>query len=201
MTWGKASLVLVSAFLFDALRFIFVMFWFFGPIIAGLSCAAKVGDIWLVGGLLASGCAAGTIAIGVAGAPAITAFGVIMAMAVGLAGWLTIGLILIISNRRIFKENALWFAGSLLFSEIPIIGAIPAITITVWKMYNNQIKLEKAVYKKWEREAATIQAQERKRIAEIQISLAQQEAANDEKYAQAQAANDEQYTQKLDNAA
>ncbi len=200
MTWGKAAPVLVVSAVFDVLRLMFVMFIFFGPALAGLYCAYEVsGWIGTAFGLTAAACAAGAIAAGFFGAPAFIAFGVVMAMAVGLAGWLTVGLILIIFNGRIFKENALWFVGSLLFSEVPIIGAIPVITVSVWKMHSNQIRIEKAVYKKWQKENAARQLQERQRQQNAQlmryqagqIAVAQQQASNDAVYTEA--ANDEKY--------
>lgn len=185
MTWKKASPVLVISVVFDALRLLFQMFWFFGPALAALYCTSKIsGAVGTYGG--GALCAAGATAAGFFGAPAIAAFGVVMAMAVGLFGWLAVGGWLMATNSRIFKENALWFVGSLLFSEVPFIGAIPVITVSVWKMHSNQIKIEKAVYKKWQKENAAAELQER-RQQEVQLMQAratQQQAANDEMYNQ-----------------
>lgn len=198
MTWAKATPALVIAGIFDALRLMFVGFIFFGPAMAGLYCDYKVSD-WIGSafGLTKAACASGAVAVGFFGAPALIAFGTVMAMAVGFAGWLAVGGWLMITNSRIFKENTLWFVGSLLFSEVPFIGAIPAITVSVWKMHSNQIKIEKAAYKKWENETAAVEIQERQRqIAQaqfIQGSAVQQQAANDALYNQAQATNDEKY--------
>lgn len=153
MTWMKALPVLVIALVFDALRFVFEQFWFFGPALAGVYCTAKVNGVltaWTTGLLgaktAAAACGAGATVAGYFGAPAFEAFGVVMAIAVGLFGWMTVGLILIITNSRIFKENeghALWFIASLLISETPIIGSIPGFTIITVKMYNTQIKKDK----------------------------------------------------------
>lgn len=193
MTWAKAAPALAIAAIFDALRLMFNMFWFFGPALAALYCTTKVGGwVGMLGGLTPTACVAAGGVISYFGAPVIVAFGVIMAMAVGFAGWLVIGGWLMATNSRIFKENALWFVGSLLFSEIPIIGAIPAITVAVWRMYSHQIKIEKAAYKKWEKEQAGAQQQMRnQQMAQLmQAQAMQQQAANDELYAQ-QAANEE----------
>ena len=153
MTWGKATPALVISVIFDALRLMFVGFIFFGPAMAGLYCDYKAGE-WIGSafGLTKTACATGAVALGFFGAPALIAFGTVMAMAVGFAGWLTVGGWLLATNSRIFKENALWFVGSLLFSEAPFIGAIPAITGAVWKMHSNQIKIEKAAFAKWKKE-------------------------------------------------
>lgn len=163
MTWGKATPALVISGIFDALRLMFVGFIFFGPAMAGLYCDYKVSD-WVGSalGLTKAACASGAVALGFFGAPALMAFGTIMAMATGFAGWLVVGGWLMITNSRIFKENALWFVGSLLFSEVPFIGAIPAITVSVWKMYSNQIKLEKVAFAKWKKEQSATQLQEQR---------------------------------------
>ena len=203
MTWSKATPALVISVIFDALRLMFVGFIFFGPAMDGLYCDYKVSD--LIGtafGLTTAGCAAGAATLGFFGAPAFMAFGTVMAMATGFAGWLFVGIWLMITNSRIFKENALWFVGSLLFSEVPFIGAIPAITVSVWKMHSNQIKIEKEAYAKWKKENADAQLQEQNQratqIAQLQVAqqaqlAQQQEAANDALYDQIEAANDERY--------
>lgn len=210
MTWGKAAPYLVGAFIFDALRCMFVMFWFLGPALVGAYCAAKVGDVAAVGGLLATGCAAGAVALGIASAAAITAFGTVMAMAVGLLGWLTIGGLLVIRNPKIFTAssgNGLWFAAGLFVSEVPFLGALPAMTTSVAKLFKTQIKKERADMEKYEKEHAAELKQKREqqmaqvaqaqnaRMAQIQQQeMAEQEAANDELFEQEQAANDESFT-------
>ncbi len=165
MTWGKAAPVLVISAIFDAVRFMFEWFIFFGPALAAVACT-------VAGSNTAIGSAVGTLAVGTVctaaagvagffGIEVIGPFGIIMAMATGLAGWLTVGLILIMFNGRIFKENALGFAASLLVSEIPFVGSIPAITIAVWRMYHHQIKLEKAALEKYEKEQTATRLQQR----------------------------------------
>lgn len=172
MTWMKALPVLVACLIFDALRFMFNQFWFFGPVLIGIGTSAMVGGV--------TGKVAGVIAGGasVLGAPELQVFGIVMAMAVGLFGWCTVGLLLMITNARIFKENAgnaLWFIASLGISEIPFIGALPALTGTVVKMYSTQIKKEKRALKQYEQQQATERLQERKQqIAELmQVRAAQ----------------------------
>ena len=221
MTWGKATPALVISGIFDALRLMFVGFIFFGPAMAGLYCDYKVSD-WIGSafGLTSAACGAAVATGAFFSAPALMAFGMVMAMAVGLTGWLAVGGWLLATNSRIFKENALWFVGSLLFSEVPFVGAIPAITVSVWKMHSHQIKIEKAALKKWEKENAEKQAKKRsEQAAQLmqmqqlqavqqtqsqvvqQAQLVAQDAANDENYKQIQAANDDQYTQETKKAA
>lgn len=189
MTWPKASPVLIIAVIFDALRIMFEQFWFFGPALAAAYCTAKVsGTVGTIGETL---CSAGAGAAGYFGSPAIIAFGAVMAIAVGLFGWMTIGLMLIMTNSRIFKENegqALWFVGSLLLSATPIIGTIPGFIGATGKMYHTQIKKDKENLAKYEKEQAAQKAQERNQnILEFQQARAtqleqaeQQEAENKE---------------------
>lgn len=171
MSWGRAVPILLICAVFDALRFICEQFWFFGPAIATAYCTTK-------GIILGTACTTTVAAIGFFGSAAITAFGVIMAMAVGLFGWMTIGLALIMTNARIFKENAsgaLHFALGLLVSEIPIIGTLPAFTISVARMYHTQIKKEKEDLKQYEEErAAELQANERRERQIMQMRATQQ---------------------------
>lgn len=189
MTWGRALPILAVAVVFDALRLMFEMFWFFGPAIAGLICTATASGT--VGTTVAGiACAAGATAVGVFAVGPIQVLGIVMAMATGLAGWLTVGLLLFVTNSRIFKENALWFAGSLLVSEVPIVGSIPAITLVLWRMYHHQIKKEGADIKAYEAQREALALEERQRQASYAMQaqnaqLAQaeaQEAVNDEGY-------------------
>lgn len=177
MTWTKASPILVLCVLFDALRFMFNQFWFFGPVLIGIGTSAVVGGV--------TGKVAGVIAGGasVLGAPELQIFGIVMAMAVGLFGWLTIGLLLITTNTRIFKENAsntLWFIAGLGISEIPFISTLPALTGTVLKMYSTQIKKEKAMLRKYEKEYADAQLRERKQQAAELMQVRAAQLAQDE---------------------
>ncbi len=186
MTWGKALPILVLSAIFDALRFLFNMFWFFGPALAALYCTSVVSDsVGSLGGATATACEAGGVVAGYFGFGVLAIFGTIMAMVVGLVGWLAVGLIMLLTNARIFKES-LWFAGSLLASQIPFINAFPLLTVTTWKMHHAQIKRDKEALKKYEKEHADAELQERnQQIAEMQAQQAQQlqqQAANDNSY-------------------
>ncbi|MFZ2167766.1 MAG: hypothetical protein WAV50_02755 [Minisyncoccia bacterium] len=206
MTWAKAVPVLVLALVFDALRLFFEMFWFFGPAIAALYCtdaaSSWVGSLW---GLTAAACTTVAALAGAYASPATTAFGVVMAIAVGLIGWMTLGLILIMTNARMFKENAgntLWFVGSLLVSETPLLGAVPALTGSLARLYSVQIKKEKAVFRAYQKEEADRQVKERQEQAaratqarNAQIAEAQNQEISDYTQYAEEPANDEQYDQ------
>lgn len=189
MTWTKALPILAISLIFDAVRLLFEMFWFFGPALAALYCTIQGSGTAV--GAFAGVTAVATICGGVAGvagffgAGAIEAFGVIMAIAVGLLGWMTVGLILIMTNARIFKENAghsLWFIGSLLISEVPIIGALPALTGTTLKMYHAQIKKDKKALVAYEKRHADEQLQERRQQAAELMQSRDAEQAQEEIY-------------------
>lgn len=171
MTWKKATPVLVVAGIFDAVRLMFEMFWFFGPAITALYCTVKVSDVvGALGGLTTFACSVGATAAGVAGAPAIEAFGVVMAMATGFAGWLVVGGWIVMTNARIFKENAgnaVWFGASLLISEVPFVGSFPAISIAVWRLYHVQIKKDKTALQKYKEEQAAQMLKRQQQSAQL----------------------------------
>lgn len=207
MTWTKASPVLIAAVIFDGARMFFEMFWFFGPALAAALCTAAASSVLGGGGAATavSGlfCSAGATAIGVLGAVPIEAFGILMSMALGFAGFLTLGLGILMTNSRIFKANAtgfLWFIGSFAVSEIPLIGTLPSFTIVLYRLYHTQIKVEQAALKKYQEEQVAQQLQNRRQqAAQIaqqqniqQAQFIEQKAANEAQYAQ-EAANDEQY--------
>lgn len=212
MTWAKATPVLVVGGVFDLLRLFCQMFWFFGPALAAVYCAVNVSDTlsnWSFGFFGAKTaiaiCALIAGSIGAAAVEATAPLGVIMAMAVGFAGWITIGGWLLMTNSRIFKENTLSFVLSLAVSEAPLLGSAPALTFALWRMYGTQIRLERAAFKKYEEEQRALQTQEQQqltaRITHMQIArqvqtqqeaLAQEET-NYEQLIQQQAANDAQY--------
>lgn len=203
MTWLKALPVLAIAAIFDALRLLFEMFWFFGPAFAAFYCTSSLSDT-IGTATSAFLCTAGAGALGVLGAAPITIFGVVMAFAVGLMGWMIIGLILIMTNSRIFTDHpghSIWFIGSLALSEMPFIGALPAFTSTTIKLFYTQIKNDKAALAKYEKaqadEQKRTQQQQFLQLAQMQqaqnIQDQQQEAANEPYYEQEQAANDDQY--------
>ncbi len=185
MTWAKAMPVLVVCLIFDALRFMFEQFWLFAPIFIGVGTSALIGGgaIGHVAGTVAGGAA------GIFGAGVIEVLGIVMAMAVGFLGWMTIGLMLMITDARIFKENAsnaLWMLFSLGVSEVPLVGTVPVLTGTTWKMYHTQIKKETAALKQYEKEQATLRQQEQEMQAQ-QVMQAMQMRMTEED----QAANDE----------
>lgn len=204
MTWAKATPTLILALVFDALRLFFELFWFFGPAIAALYCADTasgwVGSLW---GLTAAACTTIAAVAGAYASPATTAFGVVMAIAVGLIGWMTLGLLLIMTNARMFKENAgsaLWFVGSLLVSEAPLLGAVPALTGSLARLYSVQIKKEKVAFLAYQEEEAAYQQKERQQqaaratqVRNERIAQTQGQEVSDYAQYDEEPANDEQY--------
>lgn len=199
MTWPKAIMpVLIVASIFDLVRAFFNLFWFFGPAIAALYCSSKVSDmVGSVWGLTKIACDTAAVAAGVYFSPVIASFGVIMADAVALLGYLLLTALVLGTNSRILKtvQTAMMQIGaSFGVAALPFIGAIPTFTITLSKLYRRQIKLEKTTYRKWEKAQAEEQNRNREQqAAEITrarnvqaVQMQQQEAANDEMSAEAE---------------
>lgn len=241
MTLLRAMPVIAFAGVFDLLKMLFEAFWFFGPALAAVYCSAKVNGIlttWTAGllgmktaALACSAAVTGAVAgaavvTGGLSAEAIEVFGIIMAMAVGFLGNIAVLFWLLAKNPRIFKANeraALWFGGSFLVSELPFIGAFPALSVTLWRMYKKQIQADAAAHAAWKRKSAqdaAARVQERQQQAAglmqanaIRADQMQQQAANDAQYAaqeqeaterenaEVDAANDAQYTQNFADAA
>ena len=111
------------------------------------------------------------------------AFGAVMSDIIGFAGFLTLSLWIVMSNKRLFVVNpsgSLQFLASFGLCEIPFVGTVPAFSIMLYLLYRKQIKIEKAALKKWEQEQEQIKLQERnQRVAELmqaqQMQLAEAE--------------------------
>ncbi len=191
MTWGKAAPIIVVAVIFDALRFMCDQAWFFGPALAALYCTAKVSGILstYTFGLLGTGTAAAacvTVAgvVGAAGVAAVEAAGTVLALAIGLLGWLTVTLFLVLTDSRIFKtdkSSLLWLVGGLFIAEVPFINMLPGLTGTTIKLFATQIRKEKAAHADWARanaaRLATERAEREREALLLQQQIAEQEAA------------------------
>lgn len=176
-TWGKAAPVLVVAGIFDVLRLFFEQFWFFGPLLSGATAAAYVNSKIGFGGAAVGKVVA--FFTGITGAAAFEVFGLVMAMAVGFTGWMIIGLYLLIKNPRIFSTGAtskLWFLFGLFVSELPVLGSIPMLTISLSRMYRTQIRKDKRAMQKYRAQEAQRETEQRQARAQ---GLMQAQAAND----------------------
>ncbi len=192
MTWTRAIPTIALAILFDALRAFFGMFWLFGPALATVYCTntvnTAVGTSVAAGAgkIVAGACAAAAATIGTLFSPELTTFGVIMAMAIGLAGWLTVWFWLLMTNPRIFKENladvlhVIWFYLCLFVIEIPFIGCAPWVSAVTYRMYKYQIKIETKALKEYEQEQVAISNQDRMQQMAYLTHIQQQEEATAE---------------------
>lgn len=210
MTWGKALPIVIVAFIFDLVRIFFEWFWFFGPALAMVACTGAGGAIlkyvWLGTKTAAAVCGAGLAVaeyLGI-GVP-IEAFGILMAEAVALMGWLTIGFWVFTTNARLFKENGedithmVLLYLSILISFIPILGTAPTVGWITYKLFKFQIKIEGEALKQYEEEQAAALAEERQQqqvaaaefiqaraLQQAQAAQSEQQEAEDEAmYAQA----------------
>jgi hypothetical protein len=140
-------------------------------------------------------CAGAGVAAGAAAIAATAPIGVILAEAVGLIGFLTLGLLLIMTNARIVKSvaSAPWyFAGAFAFGEVPFLGALPVFSITLWRLYRSQIHAETAALKAWEKaHAAELKAERDQQ----EVAQAAQQAESVQVGEQNAAANDEQFAE------
>ena len=192
MTLTKAAPVLAIVLVFYALRFLFEQFWFFGPALAAIYCTSTVNvalgtsiTTGIAGQAVAVGCSTVAAVAGAAISEATTAFGNVMAIAIGFLGSLTVWLTIMLTNPRILKERTtvVKFVASGAVSEIPIIGSLPAFEVTILLMYLFQIKKEKMALKKWQEEQKQLQLQERnQKMLEFKQTYASQqiEAENEE---------------------
>ena len=166
MTLKGALPILVAAGIFDLARLFFTMFWFFGPALAAIYCtytaSGWVGSLW---GLTAAVCVGVAVKAGALVSAVTIPFSVVMADAMALFGFLVLALWILLRNARLLKivaSGMLYLGASFGVGAIPLVGGlIPAFTLTLWKLYRRQIKLEKAAYAKWEKENAAAQQQER----------------------------------------
>lgn len=195
MTWKKASPVLIVGGIFDALRYFFLMFWLFGPALVGLYCTAKVGDTAVIGGALTAVCVTGAAALGFGGSAVFIAFGTIMAIAVGFAGWFAVTFFIAATNSRALGENPL--AIIWLFEGL---GA--SVFIMAWGIYRTQIQKERAALKKYEAEQAAQQQQEQnQRMAELAWARAGQLDQGSEQEEEEAAEPEEEIPEEIPEAA
>ena len=170
MTWPKAIPILVTAGICDLFRGFFELFWLFGPALVGAGCTLGVNSALrttlaeTTGKLVAGGCTIVAGAAGYFGSEVFVGFGDIMAMAIGLASFLLLGMWILKKNARIFKVNATgswWFIGGFAGSVVPFVGTIPMFSVVLYKLYKTQIRIEKAAFKKWKKEQEDNRLQER----------------------------------------
>ncbi len=167
MTWGRALPILAVCVVFDGLRLFFEFFWIIGPALATAACTAA-GSSFIGTKIAATACGVGGGALAYFGAVPLEMFGTIMAMAVGVFGWLTILVAQLLNNAGIFKENfsiLIKYGVGFIVSEIPIIGALPALTFVNATMFHIQIKKGKEELKKYEKENKERKLQERREQA------------------------------------
>jgi hypothetical protein len=195
MTWKGAIPALAIAAVVDALGLMCEMLWFFAPALGTALCSFMVTTSNAITTAVGNAsCAILGVAGGTAAYPILLTAGITLSMAVGLFGWLTVGLFLVITNKRIFKANALWFGTSLLLEEIPFLNALPLITGVLIKMYATQIRTEKEAFAEFQKEEARQELEDRKRYEAQRIAeRMQMEAANEEQFLAEAEANDTDY--------
>ena len=179
MTWRKATPKLIVCVTFDLLRLIFSFFWLFGPVLLTAAIAGVLSEYmwgWLAG--FFAGLAG--LAVGIAGSAVFIVLGTILAMMVGLLGWLTIVLWLVMSNPRIFHTTLaqkLWVFLGWGVSELPLFGALPMMTVTVWRMHRRQIHTDRKKHADWVTKKAAAERQIAAEARQIQAMRRSMEQA------------------------
>lgn len=201
MTWRKAMPIILFALAFDLARVFFNFFWLFGPALlaGGIGSAASelVGETF--GGMVGG---AGGLLVGYFGSPVFVFFGIIMAMAVGLLGWMTIITLLLFFNTRIFAPSS--FITILLgfgISELPFVSVLPALTGTTLRLYRVQIRRERKALAAWQEEQAALQQQQQAEYMTFLVESEQARTYAEEDALEEDATEDEQENQEEDRAA
>ncbi|MDO8624327.1 MAG: hypothetical protein Q7R54_03140 [bacterium] len=193
MSGWKRALSYAIAAIFDFLKFIFVIFIFTAPLMAGLAAAAIAGQSsWL--SWIPSSWVVTVVGGGVAGieilqpqiAAVITFFGLMMAMAVGFAGALFMALWYMACGIS-FKDILLWWGIGLGGSVIPVVNILPALSAANWRILAAQSKKDREALQKWKADNVTRLVQDQKARAErtqqaqaVQAQIAEaRQAAND----------------------
>ncbi|MCR4333440.1 MAG: hypothetical protein NUV60_00220 [Patescibacteria group bacterium] len=201
MTWPRAWPMIIGTAVFDLVRAFFQFFWFFGPALGAIVCTAGVNTAvgasisGVVGKVVATGCSGAAVVLGSVFSESTTVFGVIVADALGLFGFLALKMWMYSNARRrkVLKEMWLLQMGSFMGSLIPFIGAFPFYSFVLFFTYKHQIKIEKADYKKWEKETenARLQQQNQQAARVAQIQAAQQTRVEQEQIVQQETVEEE----------
>jgi hypothetical protein len=169
---------------FDVLRFIFSIFVFAAPFIAGVLVKvyleANNWPSWIanVAGVAVGASTALTEAVLTPVAGALAIFGTIMALATGLFAWLVLFLILLMRGVNPFAHKQL--STSLLgfaLTETPLINMLPTITTTLWFKLRQAAKEDKEKLAKWQKEQEALPRVPRTRLLrQAQVEQAAQAA-------------------------
>lgn len=218
MPGWKFAFCIGLALIFDLLKFIFSLFIFFGPVIAGAVAGAYVADnplaasivsgatravgyigsaglsevaISASGGELDPGKHAPEIAAAVvAAATGLTlpevyeALGIVLAMVVGLVGWIFFFLFFVLSRVNLFKEAAfLKMMYGFVVSEVPLVDMIPTFTPAIWSIVRGVRKSDARELKSWEERmnAAWERQRQTARMREQAYQASEEAAASEEK--------------------
>ena len=165
--------------LLDALKAFFASFLITGSLLLGAGSVALLSSSdwtsWLPD---AAKTAIGTaVTVGAAGTvgPYLEAFGIVLAMAIGLAGWALLITLLYASGVRFFTgsgRNLLMTFAGFCASEVPIVDALPTFTPTVYLLIRETRKEDRKAIAAWDEaeKARQLETEEAERM------LAEQEA-------------------------
>lgn len=156
MPGWRAAFSYAFAVVFDALKFIFDIFIFAAPVLAGIAAKiyAETSNLpGFVGNALAFAAGSSVAVAELFVGTAVLAFGVLMAMAVSFFGWLFLSLWFVtasinpFSRRRVFATML-----GLGASIVPFLNILPTFTPTVWYIVRSVRREDREARKKWEKE-------------------------------------------------
>jgi hypothetical protein len=188
MTWGKASPVLALSGVFWLLQLAFQWFWLLGPVLIGVGSGAIASYYFGSAAGYVTGAVSGFLSglVG-SGSGAFEVFGFVMAMAIGLCGWLFVMAAIAWSDFRLLRENAWGMLGLIIgfcISEIPVLGSVPSLPVAVWRMYGAQIRADREALAAWRARREEFERAQGEalmlRIQEARSHAAAERAANDD---------------------
>jgi hypothetical protein len=188
----KATILMSLALVFDVLKFMATQLWIFGPALvggaAGVAVASQYGALAGKAAGLITGAASGAAELIPGVAAGVELIGVILALAIGLLGWLILITVMASFRIRFFKgesRNFLRLFVGFLVSEIPLIDALPSFTVSTWLIIRGEYKAQKEAKAKYDAEyGAFLKQQQRTQNIEqkqlLQLQAAQIQAEQDE---------------------
>jgi hypothetical protein len=194
MTGSKTAILIGLSLLFDAIKFMCTQLWFFGPFFIGLVGSAVTGGGWF-------GVAVGTIittALALTAGAALEMMGLVLAMAIGIFGWLVVLSAMFSFRMKPFHNRSfLKTMLGMLVTEIPFVDALPSFTISVWMIIREEKKADRAALAEYKAAEAARLAREQ-RWQQLQQRALEEQAANDIEAQEAEAeAEDEAAEEEL----
>jgi hypothetical protein len=197
MTWGRVWWVLPVTGILDILRLLFVFLIFTAPIILGTGAAALASlsawTNWIPSWMIAAAAGGSAGALEILQpeiAAAVEGFGLIMAMVIGLFGFILIAFFLVKLRVKLSGANALRLFLIFVGGVTPFADGIPSLTPITFRILHDQIKEDRKAVAAHKAEQAKLQAQLRQvemadRQEQLQLRAGMQQQAQEQEAAEA----------------